>query len=742
MKRTMNCLDQDTIERFLDEKLSGPDSTRTESHLAECKSCQSRLDEFVTRGRGWKELSVNLKDLAETKVLSSGDRDEELEPVDLSQLLAPTDDPESLGRLGRYEIRGMIGRGSAGIVLKGRDPSLNRFVAIKVLAPSFAFVGSSRKRFEREARAIASVNHHNVIEVHGVDEYQQRPYMVMKYFPDGSLQRRIDRDGWLTTTQVCRIGMQVASGLAEAHRQGIIHRDIKPANILIEEGTERAVLTDFGLASVADEATMTRSGTIAGTPQYMSPEQACGHTLDVRSDLFSLGSAMYTACTGKSPFRAPTLMGVVNQVCEAQPRPILEINPDIAPWLAAFIDKLLAKDREERFQSAEEVDQLLAAELAYLQMPAGGVRPERGWLKTSPRWRNPKTIATAFGVALLLIAGLITAAFSAGNQPVNLAETDNSALQATIAEQTFIEAKAAFDLAYHTHLNESELRGDMPQSIKSHQQALELGFDPPTTLYNLACAYAYQGDNDEALAWLEKACDAGFHDLGEAQSDRELKGLRKDPRMIVILQRIETLSDQYHLADSAYFNDEDYELAEKLNRERLRECPDDEHAKLMVGAALLEQGKYEEARPWNEMARQSVRYANLGSYNLGCIEAQRGNFDRAFLYLNHAIDCGFSDTKHLLKDHHLKPLHEDPRFKLLIQRTRDKSIRLYQGMPLQGFGSDPEESDASQSCEPDVDDAPVYRIEVVFVPAREQASPHNMQAEVKVSNSDSPVGCG
>ena len=405
MKRTIQCLDQTTMERFLNEELTEPESAQTESHLAECRTCQSRLDEFVTRGRGWNELRVNLHDLAETKELSETASTEDLEPVDLSQLLAPTDDPESLGRLGRYEIRGMIGRGSAGIVLKGRDVSLNRFVAIKILAPSFAFVGSSRKRFEREARAIASVNHHNVIEVHGVDEYQQRPYMVMKYYPDGSLQRRIDRDGWLTTTQVCRIGMQVASGLAEAHRQGIIHRDIKPANILIEVGTERAVLSDFGLASVADEATMTRSGTIAGTPQYMSPEQACGQTLDVRSDLFSLGSAMYTACTGKSPFRAPTLMGVVHQVCDAKPRPIREINPDIAPWLAAFIDKLLAKDREERFQSAEQVDKLLADELAHLQMPNSG-QPERKWLVKPSRWLGPKTIASAVALTLAVILSL------------------------------------------------------------------------------------------------------------------------------------------------------------------------------------------------------------------------------------------------------------------------------------------------------------------------------------------------
>ncbi|MEL6108797.1 MAG: protein kinase [Planctomycetota bacterium] len=670
-----NCLDQSTMERFLAEEMSGRESQQTESHLAECASCQSRLDDFVTRGRGWQELRVNLEDLAETKQYESGP-DDDTESIDLSQLLAPADDPQSLGRLGRYEVRGMVGRGSAGIVLKAHDASLNRFVAIKMLAPSYAFVGSSRKRFEREARAIASVNHHNVIEVHGVDEFQQRPYMVMKYYPNGSLQRRIDQEGSLSTTQVCRVGMQVASGLAEAHRQGIIHRDIKPANILIEEGTERAVLSDFGLASVADEATMTRSGTIAGTPQYMSPEQARGQTLDIRSDLFSLGSAMYAACTGRSPFQAATLMGVVNQVCEAEPKAIRDINPEIDPWLASFIEKLLSKDRENRFHSAEQVDRLLAAELAYLQMPSGATPPQREWLPSRKSRLPGSAIATGLSAILLLFLGFMTGAFQAKSETAN-----PYGITTTVAEATYIDAKAAYELAYWTHISERQMRGDMEKSIASHKRALELAFDPPTSMYNLACAYAYQKDYDEAITWLTKACDAGFHDLAGVQADMELQGLRKDPRMKRILQRIESLCVQHKTVDRTYFGDEDYETAEQLSRERLRECPEDEHAKLMLAGSLLEQGKLSEARVWNERVRESVRFANFGIYNLGCIEAQQGDFDKAFRYLNYSIDCGFTDTDHLINDPHLTPLQDDPRFEELVQRTKHATPDDPDGLP-------------------------------------------------------------
>src|SRR5262249_18332578 len=158
-----------------------------------------------------------------------------------------------------------------------------------------------------------------------------------------------------------------ASGLAAAHAQGLVHRDVKPANILLEEGVERVTLTDFGLARAADDASLTQSGTIAGTPQYVSPEQAVGAAVDHRSDLFSLGSVLYALCTGRPPFRASTALGVLKRVVEDTPRPVRDVNPDVPEFLAAVIERLHAKDPDDRFQSAAEVASLLEGYLAHLQ---------------------------------------------------------------------------------------------------------------------------------------------------------------------------------------------------------------------------------------------------------------------------------------------------------------------------------------------------------------------------------------
>src|SRR5262249_55116065 len=184
------------------------------------------------------------------------------------------------------------------------------------------------------------------------------------------LQERIDRAGPLELKEILRIGHQTACGLAAAHAQGIVHRDIKPANILLENGIERVKLTDFGLARTVDDASVTQSGVIAGTPLFMSPEQAAGEPVDPRSDLFSLGSVLYMMCTGHAPFRASGTMAVMKRVIEDTTRPVREVNPEIPDWLEAIIAKLHAKKPEERFQSAKEVAELLEQHLAHLQQPS------------------------------------------------------------------------------------------------------------------------------------------------------------------------------------------------------------------------------------------------------------------------------------------------------------------------------------------------------------------------------------
>ncbi len=362
-----------TAELFLNEQLSAEQQRQFEQHLESCASCRQRLEESAADSMLWDDV----------RTLSSHDaiRLEEPDPIvgappvepDSSHVrldfLSATDDPHMLGRFAEYEIAVVIGQGGMGIVLKGFDRSLNRFVAIKVLLPHYAASGAARQRFEREARAAAAVVHDHVVAIHGVEECDGLPYLVMPYVRGESLQKRLARDGSLSVPEVLRIAMQTAQGLAAAHDQGLVHRDIKPGNILLPSGVERVMITDFGLARAADDASLTRSGVIAGTPQYMSPEQAQGEALDARSDLFSLGSVMYAMCTGLPPFRAETAWGILRRITDDVPRPLRQQNPELPPWLCSIVSRLLSKSPKDRYDSADEVATLLEDWLAHVQQP-------------------------------------------------------------------------------------------------------------------------------------------------------------------------------------------------------------------------------------------------------------------------------------------------------------------------------------------------------------------------------------
>jgi serine/threonine protein kinase len=193
------------------------------------------------------------------------------------------------------------------------------------------------------------------------------PYLVMQFVPGHSLQARVDEQGPLEIKEVLRLARQAASGLAAAHAQGVVHRDVKPANILLEDSVDRVLLSDFGLARTVDDATLTRSGVLAGTPHYMSPEQASGQSVDQRSDLFSLGSAIYFMCTGRPPYRSDSPMAVLNRICHEPHRPLDEVNPDVPIELAELVDRLLAKNPADRFATAQEVETRFASLLAQLQ---------------------------------------------------------------------------------------------------------------------------------------------------------------------------------------------------------------------------------------------------------------------------------------------------------------------------------------------------------------------------------------
>jgi hypothetical protein len=288
---------------------------------------------------------------------------EEASARQLAIFLAPSARPDALGRLAHYEVLQVLGQGAFGIVVKAFDESLHRVVAIKVLAPHLAVTSPPRKRFLREARAAAQVRHEHVVQIYAVEE-KPLPYLVMEFIEGQTLQQKLDATGPLDPPEAVRLGQQVAMGLAAAHEQGLIHRDVTPANILLPSGPTPCVkLTDFGLARTSDDASQTASGVIAGTPMYMSPEQARGVQLDHRADLFSLGSVLYTVTTGHPPFRAATTLDVLRRVVEDTPRPIRQVMEGVPPGLCAVIDRLLEKDPKDRFATARDAADALGRSL-------------------------------------------------------------------------------------------------------------------------------------------------------------------------------------------------------------------------------------------------------------------------------------------------------------------------------------------------------------------------------------------
>ena len=250
--------------------------------------------------------------------------------------------------------------------------------------------------------------HNNVVAIHGVDESDGLPYLVMPYLRGISLQKRIDQSGSLNVSEVLRIGLQTARGLAAAHDQGLVHRDVKPANILLDGTTERVLLTDFGLARAADDASLTHSGVIAGTPHYMSPEQAEGAAVDHRSDLFSLGSVMYAMCTGRPPFRSDTTWGTVRRVTDSEPHSIRDLNPEIPVWLCSVINTLHQKTPQCRYQSAHQVADLLEDCLAHIQQPDQVELPKEIQPLVEQTSRNPVSniVWAVTCIAMLIVAGM------------------------------------------------------------------------------------------------------------------------------------------------------------------------------------------------------------------------------------------------------------------------------------------------------------------------------------------------
>ncbi|MGD0992474.1 MAG: serine/threonine-protein kinase [Gemmatimonadales bacterium] len=255
---------------------------------------------------------------------------------------------------GRYSIERELGRGGMGIVLLARDVALDRLVAIKLLPPHLAASVEARDRFLREARTAAGLLHPNIVPIHAVEHQGDLVFFVMGFVDGETLRERVERSGPLAPRLAMKVMQEVAWALGYAHQRGVIHRDVKPDNIMIERGTDRALVTDFGIA-VRGRAGEGGAGEVVGTARYMSPEQALGEPVDARSDLYSLAATLFFALTGRPPFEAANLPAIITkQVSTPAPR-LQVVRPEVPTRLADLIDQCLQKNPAARVQTGDEV---------------------------------------------------------------------------------------------------------------------------------------------------------------------------------------------------------------------------------------------------------------------------------------------------------------------------------------------------------------------------------------------------
>jgi serine/threonine protein kinase/Tfp pilus assembly protein PilF len=583
--------------------------------------------------------------------------------------VSPSDRAGSLGRIGPYEVLGQIGHGGMGVVLKALDPRLNRIVAIKVLMPGLASNTLARRRFTREAQAAAAVCHEHVVTIHAVDEAGGQPYLVMQLVAGQSLQEKINRSGPLGLEKILRIGMQIASGLAAAHAQGLVHRDIKPANILLENGVERVKITDFGLARAIDDASLTASGTIIGTPHYMSPEQARAEPIDYRTDVFSLGSVLYAMCTGQPPFLADTTVAVLRKVSDDPPRPIRELNPEVPDWLVAIVAKLMAKDPAGRYQTVQEVAEVLARHLAELQHPA---RPALAETSTFPSLAPPATRAGRRRglIALVLASGILVvvtglakwweprsrnfgaapnrdAARSASPEPRPAVENQPSAAAVTVAaaRRQALERIAAGDEEFR--------RAEFQKAADHFTEAIHLDPSNPDGFLKRAGVYAANGvanwvgviaDATEALRLDPKNAEAydrradAYRFTGEFRHavDDATEALRLDPER----------AWPYAVRGCGYTGLSQYDHAIVDLNEYVRRRPKNPWGFFFRGSAYQSQGDLDHALKDLHRAIELDRNASAFWMNRGQIRIYKGDLDGGFADLSQALQLGSRTDKY------------------------------------------------------------------------------------------------
>src|SRR5436190_14807209 len=259
--------------------------------------------------------------------------------------------------LGRYQVEKELGKGAMGVVYLGKDPKIGRVVAIKTMALSQEFeadeLAEVKERFFREAETAGRLSHPNIVTIYDAGEEHDLCFIAMELLKGGDLVSYSKAGGLLPPSKVISIVARAAEALGYAHKQGVVHRDVKPANVMYEPDSDTVKVTDFGIARITDSS-KTKTGMVFGTPSYMSPEQLQGQKIDGRSDLFSLAVSLYQLICGKLPFEGDSMAQLMYRIANEHAPDILQLHPSLPPALVAFLDRAMAKDAGERYQTGEE----------------------------------------------------------------------------------------------------------------------------------------------------------------------------------------------------------------------------------------------------------------------------------------------------------------------------------------------------------------------------------------------------
>jgi TolB-like protein/predicted Ser/Thr protein kinase/lipoprotein NlpI len=308
---------------------------------------------------------------------------------------------------GRYQILEELGRGGMGVVYKAEDTKLKRTVALKFLPPEPTHIQEVKERFMREAQAAAALDHPNICTVYEFDEAEGKAFISMAYIEGQSLRKKIEA-GPLELNEALKIATQIAEGLQEAHKKGVVHRDIKSANIMVTEKNQAKIM-DFGLARTTGGSLLTKEGSTMGTIAYMSAEQACGEEVDHRTDIWSLGVVLYEMFSGQLPFKGERDQSVVYSILNEKPKPVSDLRSEIPMSIAQVMSKALEKNPDERYQQVEEL-------LDDLKSISAGIVPEeiKVRLRKAKLVRRKKAILYAGAAGLIIIAAVIALSLFTG----------------------------------------------------------------------------------------------------------------------------------------------------------------------------------------------------------------------------------------------------------------------------------------------------------------------------------------